>query len=332
MESSKFKTVIMTFVPLLVAIALQVAVNFIDIIIVFIGNIMSKETHLQGEEPVDLLNRALDQPMNRAFVMLAMHLVILVVFGYWYSKEFKEGARVKDRARQGFLALGVKRLPFILLCGICGQVFVDAALLLVRRVGPDLFENYDKMINDVVGVSASWASLLATFLIAPVAEELLFRGVTLGFARRFLSPVPAVLLQAVLFGLFHGNVIQFCYAFLLGSALGALAVRYDNLLPGMLLHICINLSLLIIPDISRLSIVPLVGLFVGPLCLFLLGMIFLMRPESEPEEEPKKELKKEKNEKSGKKQEKKTEKSAEDTKEEPNKKLDKADSKKRTKK
>lgn len=90
--------------------------------------------------------------------------------------------------------------------------------------------------------------------------------------------MPAVLLSALFFGLYHGNIIQFCYAFLLGTALGAVAYRFNNLMPGILLHMCINLSLLIVPDISTLPVPANLGIFAGGLLLFLLLLFFIAKP------------------------------------------------------
>ena len=281
MESNKeqqdtLKSIIFVFIPLLAATVLRVAVNFIDIIVVFLGHVFSKETHRQGDDAVELLNRSLNQPMNRAWVMLFLHLTFLIVFGIWYYKHFRKEERPLARARQGLFSLLPLRLPLVIACGALAQVFVGIALLFARDIFTKAFVSYDALVSRLVGVNASWVTLLATFLIAPVAEELLFRGVVLGYARTFLKPIPAVLLSAVLFGIYHGNMIQFCYAFVLGTVLGALACRFDNLLPGMLLHIAINVSARFLPDISTLSAPALVSIFSAASAAFLLSMFFIL--------------------------------------------------------
>lgn len=78
-------------------------------------------------------------------------------------------------------------------------------------------------------------------LIAPVTEEILFRGLIL----RTLEPYGkhfAVLLSAFLFGIFHGNVVQTPYAFVVGLVLGYTAMEY-NILWAMVLHMFNNLTL-----------------------------------------------------------------------------------------
>lgn len=76
---------------------------------------------------------------------------------------------------------------------------------------------------------------------APIMEEIIFRGVVL----RHLEPYGkgfAILMSAFLFGIFHGNLVQIPYAFLVGLVLGYVAVEY-NILWAMVLHMINNLVL-----------------------------------------------------------------------------------------
>ncbi|MDR5736635.1 MULTISPECIES: CPBP family intramembrane glutamic endopeptidase [unclassified Caballeronia] len=82
-------------------------------------------------------------------------------------------------------------------------------------------------------------------IIAPVVEEMLFRGVML---RSFLQQYPrgvAIVHSAGVFGMAHMNVYQFMLAFLLGLLLGKLYERTRSLLPCILLHACLNTSVTI---------------------------------------------------------------------------------------
>lgn len=82
--------------------------------------------------------------------------------------------------------------------------------------------------------------LFKVCLAAPVAEELLFRGVI----QRVLQPLgrwEAICLQAVLFAVQHGSAAGVLYALVCGLVLGWLADRTGHLAPGMLLHGANNL-------------------------------------------------------------------------------------------
>ena len=76
---------------------------------------------------------------------------------------------------------------------------------------------------------------------APISEEILFRGLI----QRLLMPHGkkfAIFCSAFLFGIFHGNLIQTPYAFLVGLVLGYVAAEY-SIAWAMLLHMINNMLL-----------------------------------------------------------------------------------------
>jgi membrane protease YdiL (CAAX protease family) len=80
-------------------------------------------------------------------------------------------------------------------------------------------------------------------LIAPISEELIFRGVILKKACNELTFIRANILQAILFGLYHMNIIQGIYAFIAGLLLGYIAFKYKTVMASVVFHSFINLNL-----------------------------------------------------------------------------------------
>ncbi len=77
--------------------------------------------------------------------------------------------------------------------------------------------------------------MLTIVVLAPVFEEIVFRGYVFGALRTLMPPVATQLLTAVLFGLAHG----WQYAFPIGVLallFGWLRARYDALLPAIVAH------------------------------------------------------------------------------------------------
>ncbi|MGN1404311.1 MAG: lysostaphin resistance A-like protein [Ruminococcus sp.] len=88
-------------------------------------------------------------------------------------------------------------------------------------------------------VKSTMAVALYTCILAPVTEELLFRG----FLMKTLSKVSirfGIVMSALLFGLIHGNVYQFLLGFLVGMFMGKIDVRHNSLLPSILVHAAVN--------------------------------------------------------------------------------------------
>ena len=121
------------------------------------------------------------------------------------------------------------------------------------QVSVSLYATLLEALLNSMGVSAMAALEAATvqsetvsmFLYAaigaPVVEELIFRG----FVQRSLMPFGkkfAIFGSALLFGMFHGNLIQTPYAFLVGLVLGYVAAEY-SIWWAIVLHMINNMVL-----------------------------------------------------------------------------------------
>lgn len=81
---------------------------------------------------------------------------------------------------------------------------------------------------------------LAVVAGAPLAEELVFRGVIQSRLERAMPVWIAIVLQAVLFGFIHGTPVQIGYAFLMGLLFGYICYRTGSILPTIAAHAAFN--------------------------------------------------------------------------------------------
>ena len=98
-----------------------------------------------------------------------------------------------------------------------------------------------RLFNDVSSVSKhGWASFFLLVIVAPVTEEVIFRGLILrAFLRRF-KPAAAFLLSSVLFGMVHLNPWQFVSASALGMLFAWWYARTQSLVPSLIGHALAN--------------------------------------------------------------------------------------------
>ena len=74
-------------------------------------------------------------------------------------------------------------------------------------------------------------------LMAPLVEELVFRGAILRALLRWKSnPWIGIIISAVLFSAIHMNPAQMPHAFLIGILLGWMYYRTDSIVPGVVYH------------------------------------------------------------------------------------------------
>ena len=108
--------------------------------------------------------------------------------------------------------------------------------------------NLDAMVEMSSANTSSLSMILYVGIVAPITEELLFRGLILRSFEPHGKGI-AVYTSAILFGLFHGNPIQIPFAILTGIILAYTTLEY-GIGWAILLHIINNLGLgIIIPEV-----------------------------------------------------------------------------------
>ena len=81
------------------------------------------------------------------------------------------------------------------------------------------------ILENVSGKSDTFSMFLYASILAPISEELIFRGYILQTLRPYGRKF-AIVCSAFLFGVFHGNLLQTPYAFLMGLILGYVTLEY----------------------------------------------------------------------------------------------------------
>lgn len=141
-------------------------------------------------------------------------------------------------------------LPLIVMLVGLGIVLSEGDNL-VRSVLP-MPRFFADMFKDLT--SGSMASILTVVLIAPVTEELLFRGIILkGFLNRY-RPMTAILVSSLLFALMHLNPYQFFGAFVMGVTLAWIFLRTGSLWPCIIGHAIFNSHGMIISKLLPFNI------------------------------------------------------------------------------
>jgi membrane protease YdiL (CAAX protease family) len=138
---------------------------------------------------------------------------------------------------------------------IVGTILYVVLALLMK--GPDGLMQYFQDANPLLGsgnAMQSWLLMLVVCVVAPVAEEWMFRRLLLDALRPFGDTV-AILYSGIAFGLLHMNVQQIVYATGFGLLLGYVMVRTDNIWICMGLHAAVNTSSMIVLPVleSRLQ-------------------------------------------------------------------------------
>lgn len=191
----------------------------------------------------EAIRAAAQAPLNYALIQAASVGVIFIVAFPHTRREggFLESVHVRP------LVGGIAALCFI--AGAFMQLPLAEAGNLVQEVWPISFDELarrHKLINPTTwwgGISA----LLALVLVAPVTEELLFRGWLLQDLRERYGDAPALVWSSALFGLAHVEASAVVYAAFGGLVLGAVALRTKSTLASIAMHAGVNALPLLLP-------------------------------------------------------------------------------------
>lgn len=78
-------------------------------------------------------------------------------------------------------------------------------------------------------------------ILTPFTEELIFRGVIYNRTKKYFPVALAVFLNAIVFGCYHGNLVQIVYAFIMGLVMAFLYEHYGHLAAPVIFHASANL-------------------------------------------------------------------------------------------
>lgn len=92
-----------------------------------------------------------------------------------------------------------------------------------------------------------------TVVLAPIAEELAFRGAALSRLSKAFGKYGAAAVSALLFALYHWDVTVLAYTFVLGFFLAVIAWRSGSVLPSIIVHAVNNLLTLLVGYFDELA-------------------------------------------------------------------------------
>ena len=123
------------------------------------------------------------------------------------------------------------------------NVFPDAAIWILRGAGIKVADIPADAIGPS-GIEQLPLTVLFLVILAPFAEELMFRGLLLDWLRQKLAAWPAILISSLIFALLHDNHlmtgpigwVELADRFLMGVGASILALRGQSLRGSFVIH------------------------------------------------------------------------------------------------
>lgn len=186
--------------------------------------------HLKTEFELDMIPNIL---ISEA--MLIVPTFFMLLFSKEKVTEVLSIRKIKWSTFFGVIAFTIASSPLVTSVNLISQLFVE---------------------NTVTENSAKFLSLHPLLLIffvgvlAPVCEEVVFRGAIFGGMKKEGNVFKAVMASGLLFGLLHMNINQASYAFVIGILLGFLVEATGSIFSSILFHVLVNATNAIMMIIS----------------------------------------------------------------------------------
>lgn len=145
----------------------------------------------------------------------------------------------------------------------------------------DSYEIFDEMFSYFGYYEPYIWTLLDVVILGPIIEEIIFRGLMINILRKKVNYIWAIAISAVLFGIWHGILIQGVYTAIMGIILGYVYIKTDNLFYPILIHMGNNFINGLPPSWSTDSVYNLLWVIsvvcIVPGLLMMLKMLYMKK-------------------------------------------------------
>lgn len=231
---------------------------------------------LKGQLPENYSSIA-QQYLNDSSIMIAANLLGFLISNVTV---FFLGCKLSRLQPMSFFRdRNIKPLSVLRYCAL-GLFIQFFAGYLVDAIGSLLKEDnylfYTPDFSTGTSTTKLMVTVLYTCLVAPITEELVFRGIIMKNLSR-VSQRFGIFVSALLFALAHENIPQGVLAFLLGILLGYITIKHNSLVPAMIVHFVVNVTSTIFTQLDQIAPSSADKLFtLVSIMIFILGVIMLL--------------------------------------------------------
>lgn len=180
-----------------------------------------------------------DMITNSGNFYYALGIIFTVVILHKRSK--KRGSSLELDATLEYKDLNRNKITTLLFMGL-GFGFFFSALLTVFPFPKFLMESYRSSSSSLNEGTDQILALISTALLAPITEEIVFRGYMLNRLLGWFNDKESIFITTVLFALCHVSILWVLYAFVMGLLLAKVSMEEDNIAYSIALHIGFNSS------------------------------------------------------------------------------------------
>lgn len=172
----------------------------------------------------------------------ATSLIAFPVFGWMFARDNKRRAAVGIPAAGKVNAI---HYVWIFFLGIAACIALNNLLTLSNLA---MFSGSYEEVQEGFYAANIGVQIVCLGILAPLAEEFLFRGVIYKRCREAMQAKRAILINALIFGIWHGNLVQCIYGGILGFVMAYIYEKYGSIKAPIFAHIVLNLTSVLLSE------------------------------------------------------------------------------------
>lgn len=143
-----------------------------------------------------------------------------------------------------------KDIGILFILGGCAALAVNILFSLIGFTGSS--EVYEQVAEKQFALPI-WAGIILYGIVSPLAEEIVFRGIVYNRMHRQYGKWIAIIGSALLFGLYHGNIVQALYGFMLGLLIAVLYEKYASFAVPVIIHSAANVFVYVVTSVTGVA-------------------------------------------------------------------------------
>lgn len=159
-------------------------------------------------------------------------IILLLIITPWMKKSTSQQYKGHFSWRWWFYGLAVVEAVYRIFFPLATSVIEPLFASFGSKLGNNVFSSTIAHFNPV-------AIVLGGMVIAPIFEEIIFRGLIFNLLR-VNGNYQAIIVSSFIFGFYHQNLNQFIYTVPLGLTLAYFYLKTDNLLVPICMHMMFN--------------------------------------------------------------------------------------------
>lgn len=270
-------------VPLVVYLIVQ---NVISLAVILAYFVRQGYFSIAGGSAEELMNQVISSTMKDMNIlnfwsMVAGYVILIPVFWYMHRKDLAQD-QVLGYTKPH------EKVPSALyaILAAAGAASCLAASNMISMSGLiKASENYSAAVDTMYSAGIV-PELIGLGILAPLMEELLFRGLLFRRFQEFCPVIWSMIWASLVFALLHGNLVQGIYAFIMGILFCYVYERYGSLRAPVVMHMTSNIAAVIASETGILDFMyDSAAVFYGVTfvcCVIVIFMIYLIELHVRP--------------------------------------------------